>query len=92
MSQSSANRPNESTVSGASDAKAGANAAGRQEPIRFEDLDAEGYGYWPTEAQEAIARRDNALVYIVKHPNGVGDHHPSAVARAALEGRSIPNV
>ena len=73
-------------------AASGLTAANRPEWIDFEDLDAEGFGYWPEEAQRAIMRRDDALVYIVRHPNGVGDHHPSAVARAVLAGRPIPNV
>jgi hypothetical protein len=57
-----------------------------------EDLDAQGFGYWPSEAQQAILRRDEALKYIITHPNGVGDHHPSKVAKAVLEGKPIPKL
>lgn len=39
-----------------------------------------------------IERLRGALNYIVKHPNGVGDHYPSTVAGAVLKGGPIPNV
>ena len=44
------------------------------------------------ECSSALLRCMDALLYIAGHPNGAGDHHPSVVARAALEGRESPRV
>ena len=33
---------------------------------RLDDLDAEGFGYWPEEAQQAILRRDAEIVRLLQ--------------------------